>query len=560
MKEIKTDDSIKIFALGGLDENGKNLYVVEIDQDIYVIDAGFKYPNENEQLGVEMIIPDVSYLIKNKERVKAIFITKADDDNIRTLPYIMKEVKAPIYTTSLICKLVKGLLEVNKIKNCKINTIKRNDIFYVGRTQIESFAMTQSMPDGIGIAIKTEYGAIVYTSEFVIDYDNNNDHFSCDIGKIAQIGKNGVFALLTESRACTNEGYTSPKHKITNLVEHYFENVQGRLFVTLYQQNIYRLIEIFELAKKYDMKVYFHNNKQLRLLELISHLGYYKLAKELLISKEEFAEAKGHVLGIVSGTGSRTFKRMHKIALREDEVIQLRESDTVIIASPPSFETEVASANMENDLYKEHVHVVALKPTEVLSMHASKEDVKMIINILKPKYYFPVNGDYRHLMENAKTANSLGYNGQNIIVLDNGQIAQFRQGKFKESRVFLDLEEHMIDGNEKLDVGGLVLRDREILSSDGVIVLGVVINNKTKKLVAGPDIQSRGVIYLKDADHIIKKLTSILIDEIQKATETKSYENATVRLNARDKMAKYILKETGKRPMILPAIIEISGV
>ena len=378
------------------------------------------------------------------------------------------------------------------------------------------------------------------------------------MSKFAQIGKAGVFALLSEARGSQNSGYTAPKHKISSIIEKYFENIKGRLFFTIYKQNIYRLIEIIELCKKYKVKMHFHNEDQLELLEMINNLGYYKIPKELIIDVEEFAASDTNVVCIVTGTGERAFKRMHKIAIREDENIQLRDTDIVIIASPAAYETEIAATSMENDLYKENVKVVPISAKQVLSMHASVEDIKMMLYLLKPKYFIPINGEYRHLVASANLAVEMKLTPDRIVLLDNGQIAQFEKGRLSRTSEMIELNEQLIDGNEKLDVGGLVLKDREILSSDGVIVIGIVINHKTKEVIGGPDIQSRGVIYLKEADYILKKISEIVINEIKTAKEKNNFENIQVRLSAKDKITKYLLKETGKKPMILPAIIEIN--
>ena len=552
------ENNIRIFGLGGLDEFGKNMYVIEVDNDIFVIDAGNKIPMSADRLGVEIIIPDLNYLIANKKRIKAIFITKGQQDNIGALPYLLKKVNAPIYTTPLTGKLITKLLTKHKIKNPKINIIKRNQGFIIDKYTCETFPVTQSMPDGFGIAIKTRYGYIVYTSDFLVDYNNTNEYFETDMSKFAQIGKSGVFALLSEARGSLNAGYTAPKHKISNIIETYFENCKGRLLFTIYKQNIYRLIEIIELCKKYKFKVHFHNDDQLELLEMINNLGYYKIPKDLVISAEQFGVSDNNVVCIVTGTGERAFKRMHKIAIREDENIQLRETDVVIIASPAAYETEVAASSMENDLYKENVKVVTISAKQVLSMHASEEDVKMMLYLLKPRYYIPINGEYRHLVACANLATDMKLTPDRIILLDNGQIAQFEKGRLSKTSEVIELNEELIDGNEKLDVGGLVLRDRETLSSDGVIVIGIVINHKTKEVIGGPDIQSRGVIYLKEADYILKKITDIVTNEIKNAKEKNKFENMQVRLSCKEKITKYLLKETGKRPMVLPAIIEIN--
>ncbi|MDO4701775.1 MAG: ribonuclease J [Erysipelotrichaceae bacterium] len=550
-------EQVRIFALGGLDEDGKNMYVIEVNQELFVVEAGLKYPSSEEQLGVEIIIPDFKYLIENKERIKGVFITHGHDDVMAALPYLLKQVDVPVYATELTALLIEKDLKKEKV-NKKINRIKRNGKIKVGSITVESFGVTQSIPDGVGLAFHTKHGAIVYTSEFIVDYDVRNEAFMCDIASLAQIGKAGVLALLTESVGATREGYTSPHHKITSIVEDCFEVAEGRILVTLYKQNLFRIIEVLELCKKFNKKVMFYDQKQLDLLKMVSKLGYYKFDEKDLISSQEFSKYDKEVVCIVSGSGNEVFKLMQKIAIKEDDIVELSKEDTVIIASPVVPGTERYASNMENDLYKEGVRVVKVNAKEVFSMHASIEELKMILYLFKPKYYIPVKGEYRHLVANANIALNMGYRPDKIVVLDNGQISLFADGKLKSTKEFLTLEETLIDGNEKLDVGGMVLKDRETLSTDGVIVVGVVINHRTKEIIGGPDVQSRGVIYLKDADYIVKQLADILIDTIEENTKNNTYDNMQARLEAKEKMVKYMIKETGKRPMILLAIVEIN--
>lgn len=551
-------EEIKILALGGLDEDGKNMYVIEIGKDIFVVECGLKYPDPKEQLGVEYIIPDFRYLTENKERIKGIFITHGHDDVMKALPYLIKEYKFDVYATALTAKIIEMEFAKHQIKH-KVKVISRNQTFKLGNHEITSFPVMQSIADGIGIAFHTKKGAIVYTSEYIFDYDFLNKNFAGDINSISELGKKGVLCLLSESVGATRQGYTSPRHKIINCVEQYFENSLGRIFVTLYKQNLYRLIEILDLASKYNKKVYFYDDEQIKLLKIVDELGYYRFNRSMFISKKEFNnDDSDNVLVIVSASGNKVFKLMHKIAIGEDSKIELKETDSIIIASPVVPGTEKEAAKMEDDLYKAKVKISKINAKESLSMHASVEDLKMMLYMLKPKYYLPVKGDYRHLVENANVAISMGYTPDKVLILDNGQIATFNDGRLRSTKDFIKLEESLIDGKDRLDVGGMVLKDRETLSTDGAIVIGVVLNYKTKQVIGGPDVQSRGVIYLKDADYIIEEIAKILLDTISSAVCEKRYENMSVRMEAKEKINKYLLKEIGKRPMILPAIVEIN--
>ena len=550
-------EQIRLFALGGLDEDGKNLTVVEINDDLFVIDAGLKYPVA-DHLGIEMIIPDFTYLIQNKHRIKAIFITQGHDDVMAALPYLLKEVKVPVYTTPLTAMIIDSLCKQFELKDIEIHRIKRNGTFSVGNRKIRTFGITHSMADAFGIGIWTEYGWIVYTSEFIIDFDVHNEAFQCDITEFSELGKQGVFALMTESVGADRQGHTSPSHLIGSYFEKALDEAPARIIVTLYEQNVYRLIEVLDLAAKYKKKVFFYNDEQRNLLRHVEKLGYYRMPVGIEVSRENFNNDRNDLIILVSGSGPKVFNVMYRIATSEDKLIELRKEDTVVILSPMVPGTEKESGRMENELYKEDVSIMTLDRKKVTSMHASIEDLKMVTYLLKPKYYIPVHGEYRHLINNANVALDMGYQANKIIVLDNGQIATFKDGDLKDMLSLIKLEEIMIDGNEHLDVSGLILKDRELLSTDGVIVIGMVVNYNSKTVIGGPDVQSRGVIYLKDADYIVKELGHIFENAITEAVEAKKYENMAVRLEAKDRMAKYLMKETGKRPLLLPVIVELN--
>lgn len=550
-------EELRLFALGGLDEDGKNLTVVEINGDIFVIDAGLKYPDA-DHLGIEMIIPDFKYLIERQDKLKAVFITQGHDDVMAALPYLLKEVKVPVYTTPLTAMILESLLKEHDIKDAQIHRIKRNGTFMIGQRRIKTFGITHSIMDAFGVAIHTDAGYIVYTGEFIIDFDVKNEAFACDITEFSELGKQGVLALLTESVGADRQGHTAPNHKIASYFEKALDEAPHRVIVSLYEQNIFRLIEVLDLAAKYRRKVYFHNEHQRNLLRQVEKLGYYRMPVGIEVSKESFDNLREDIIVIVSGSGPNVFKSMLKIASSEDPLLDLRPTDTVVILSPMVPGSEKEAGSMENELYKCDVSVISLDRRKVTSMHASIEDIKMITYLMKPTYYMPVHGEYRHLINNANVALDMGFNAAKIVVLDNGQIATFKDGVLKDTTQLIKLDEVMIDGNEHLDVSGLILRDRELLSTDGVIVIGMVVNFNTKAVIGGPDVQSRGVIYLKDADYIVKDLGFIFENAINEAVAAKRYDNMGVRQEAKERMAKYLLKETGKRPLIIPVIVELN--
>ena len=550
---------IRIFALGGLDEDGKNMYIVENGNDIFAIECGMKYPGA-DQLGIEMIIPDFEYLKENADRVKGVFITHGHDDVIGALANLLKEVKVPVYMAPLTAKLFDRRAKKEGLKDYEIHRVRRNGQFKIGQTEIRTFGTTQSIADGFGVAIRTEDGYVVYTSEFIVDYDTKTDAFKFDMTDIMEIGRRGVLVLLSESVGATREGHSAPQHRITKILEPYFEDAKGRIIVTTYSQNLYRVIELVELANRFNRKVMIYDDELRSLMQDMANLGYYRIPAGLDIAPQNFDNNLDNTLILVAGNGKTIFKKMHNIATHEDNVIQVRPSDTVIIASPAVPGTEREESSMEDDLYKETPNVFAVDAKRAFSMHASIEDLKMMLFLLNPQYYIPVKGEYRQLISNANIALDMGYPANNIIVLDNGQIATIEDGTVARKFDSIDVDDVFVNGNENLDAGGMVLKDREILSTDGAIIVGVVVNHVTKQIIGGPDVQSRGVIYLKDADYIIKEIGKIMENVINTAAEAGTYDNMNCRAEARDKISRYVMKETGKKPMILPAIVEINTV
>lgn len=552
-------DQVRIFALGGLDEDGKNMLVVEVNEAIFIIEAGLKYPDTG-QLGVEFIIPDFSYLIENKERIQGIFITHAHDDVVAALPYLLKQVNAPVYTGALTANIIHEMLKKEGIKNAKIHRLKRCSKQTIGGVKIRTFPMTHAFPDNFGLAISTDQGYIVYTGEFIVDYDMLQKEYLCDLNELSDIGKKGVLCLLCESQGADKSGHTAPKHRITSLIEPIFEASEGtRILISCYSQSLFRIIEIIELAKKFNRKIFFHDKGIRELLKHLETMKYYRVPKEMEINEKNFSDDMEDVVVLISGNGKNLFRTMTNIANHEDAHVSFRTSDTIIVASPIVSGTELDASNMENEIYKEGGKIYTLDSKTVLSMHPSSEDLKMMLYLFQPKYYIPIKGEYRHLYVNANLATKMGYSPDRILILENGQIALFENKILKSVAQRLELEDTMIDGKENWDVTGVVLKDREVLSTDGVMIIGVGVNHKTKEISNGPDVQTRGLIYLKDAEYIIKEVGNIMENCIEKVVKEKRYDNLTVRAEARDKISKYLMKETGKRPMVLPVIMEINS-
>ncbi|WP_296240774.1 ribonuclease J [uncultured Faecalicoccus sp.] len=556
-KKQNLKETIRIFALGGLDEDGKNMLVVEVDQDIYIIEAGIKFPDEKESLGIEFIVQDFSYLIENKDRIAGIFITHGHDDVMGALPYLMKNIKANIYTSPLASKAIHKAFRKERITGAKVYTIKRHDSRKIGNHKVVFFPVTHAYPGTFGVAISSMQGYIVYSGEFIEDYDDLHDSYRGDFTTCTKLGNEGVLVLLQESKGAERTGHTSPNHRVEDRFARVLEqNEHNRVFISVYTQSVYRIQEIIDACIRYRRPMIFYT-KELR--ELIGHLEEmgFSIPHELILDPSMIKTQKTDVVVIISGQGKSLFKTLSNIANDEVEDIDFDQNDVVVIASPVIPGVEKVFKSMENDIYKEEGQIIVLDKN-VLSMHPSKEDLKMMIFLTKPKYYIPVKGEYRHLYMNSQIAMEMGYSPSQIILLDNGQVATFENQKLRSCSMELELHDVMIDGKENWDMAGVVLKDREILSTDGVMILAIGLDAKTKKIINGPDVQTRGLIYVKDAEYITTDVAKIMEETIQEAVKNKTYENMQTRNEIRDKISKYLFKQTAKRPMVLPVILEIN--
>ncbi|MCI6088364.1 MAG: ribonuclease J [Absicoccus porci] len=551
-------ETIRIFMLGGQDEDGKNMMCIEIDGDIYVIEAGIKFPDPKESLGIEYVIQDISYLIEHKDRVVGVFITHGHDDVVSALPYLLAEVPSHVYTCPLAARQIQKKNRQMKVKGAHIHTVKRHDIRKIGGRKVVFFPITHAYPGAFGVAILTNQGYIVYSGEFIEDYDDLSDNYRGSLSALSKLGTEGVFVLLQESKGADRPGHTSPNHRLAPYFSQILEqNDHRRVFVSVYLQSIYRMQEVIKTCIKYHRKMLFFTEEQQEMMENLKAIGY-EVPEELIIDKKHFNNDLKDIVVIIAQQGPILFRTINNIINNEVKPFEFHEDDILCIASPIVPGAERVFSSMENDLYKEGGEMEILT-SHTVSMHPSIEDLKMMLFLLRPKYYIPVKGQYRLLYANAQLAMDMGYNPNNILILDNGQVAQFENGRLVSCRMEMELQETPIDGNKDWDMAGVVLKDREILSTDGVIILAVGIDAKTKKIINGPDVQTRGLIYLRDAEYITKDVAKIMEDTITADVEKKKYDNMETRGHIRDKVTKYLLKQTKKRPMILPVIMEINS-
>ena len=559
---------VKLTPIGGQAENGKSMYCLEIDDQWFMIDAGYRFP-EVDKLGVDVIIPNFDYLKENKDKIKAIFITHGHDDVMGALPYLLQEVNVPIYTTDLTADLIDQLLQrymrhSHVSYKYKIKRVNMNATIKVAGVTVEFFPITHSIPGSVGLAFLTPNGYVVYSSEFIIDF-GAPERFRCNIQKMMEIGKKGVLALLCESSYSKNDGYTSPKHKLTDKIESIFEDATGRIIISSYAQNAFRTQEIAQLAKKYNRKICFYGRDKYDNTNTIMRIARHTKRPILDIHPSYIADSKAisdkknmdKLVVLLSGSPRRIYHDILDIIDGGDEKLKLQENDTFIVASPVLPGTEKIANRAINELYKTDTQIHVLKNKELQSMHASEEDIKVLIQILNPKYFIPIKGEYQHFVAVSDVAKKMSIKDDNIIIVDNGEIITFNDGKLQDYRDSITIEDVMIDGLGIGDVGVKVIDDRNQLQNDGVVIIGMTIDGKTKEIVANTDVQTRGFIYLKDSENIVRAIIEMAEKELEAYKKDDNGDIRDVRQTIKDKANRYIIKETGKRPVILPVIIEL---
>ncbi|MEG0364210.1 MAG: ribonuclease J [Erysipelotrichales bacterium] len=547
-------DKIKIFALGGLDENGKNMYCVEINEDIYIIEAGLKYP-DTQNLGIDIEIPTFDYLVKNKDRVKGIFLTHAHPDAMGAIAYLIKEINATIYATHLTSWIVEDRLKESDIKGYKIKRIKENSIVRLENgIKAHSFKTTHSIIQSIGIAFETNHGFIVFTSDFIIDF-GSIDSYHTDMHKLVEIARKGVLVLMSESVGASKTGHTSPNHKIKNKIEPIISDAPGRIIATAYTHSMYNIQEIVDAGIENNYRIIFFNKELQDLVHKHEKLGHPILPKERIAPMSDID--KGDVLVVISGNGMDLFKQLSNIATKADDVLKPNSKDTFIIASPAIPGVENLSIKAIDDIYRLESTVFTISSKEITSMHASQEDLKMMINLFRPKYYIPVKGEYTQLADNAKIASSMGLNDKNIVVLENGEVITIEEGHLLEKRDKVEVDSMLIDGQTVNDSNGIVLNDRLSLSQDGTVIVGVGLDKKTKEIVTSIDVQTRGFVYIRDSEHIISEIRKIAEKTVDGYAFKNEQDFNDAKSKLRENISKYIYKETNKRPIVLSMIITV---
>ena len=554
-------DKIRVFALGGLDERGKNIVVVEINDDIFIIDAGIKHPDRSLP-GVDLIIPDYRYLLENKNRVKAYLVSHGHNEQMGAIPFMYKDIKAPIYCSKATAAMISGygLSYLKKPVNFNFEIVNPSDDVVIAGHKIHFFQTCHSMICSSGIALDTSEGTIIYSGDFIVEYNSDIGH-NHDLNKLAKIAENNVLLLMTESSGADSLGYASPNHKLTPYLNRVLFESKGRTYIALFDKNIYGLEEILKFATLNNKKVIFYNEFAKKLYETLQPCGIFVPSKNVIVSDDELLRIKAtDTIVIIMEEGEHLYELMSHLARGEieDKRFIISPDDSFLAACPPQGGLEIIATDAIDDLFRTGANITNLNKKSYISMTAREDDLKSMLSLLKPKYYLPVSGEYRHLLANAMIAvhSFTSYNHRNVFILDNGVPVDIINGEAKIVNVTIPNGDLMVDGIGVGDVKQEVINDRQKLSEDGVIIAALAVSKSNNQIIAGPDIQMRGFVFLKESETILREVTRIFVDTVNNFLNAhKSLEDAKVVFT--DKATRYIKKETARFPMIIPIIEEI---
>ncbi len=550
-------EKIKILALGGLDEDGRDLYCIEINDDILVIGGGIRYPTKNTP-GIDFIISNFSYLIQNKHKVKGYIIPKGKKSSFGAIPYIYKEVPAPIYCTGVTKRiLIDFSMHYQQNNDYKFRIVDLPSTITINNHVVDLFSTCASVPNTFGLSIRTQLGNIVYSGDFIIEYANA-DYFKLDLNTLGKIAEHPTLILLSESVNAKFSGYCAPGHKLTGFLEKYFEEATGRIFIALSSDNLYRIKEAFNVCKQFNKKVYLYDNEISKIYSLAPE--YFYGSKNIISTDDVLRVKEQNLVILMADEGSKIYEKIFLLTKRENEnkQIYLQNDDTFIVASPPTDSTEVIATAVVDDLYKSGCKVKYINAKMIHKMHAYQEDLSMLLSLLKPKYYLPIKGYYVDLLANAQVAfdMNIGLSHSNIFLLDNGQSLSITEKGVNVDYDIdgkVDVSDVMIDGIGVGDVVNEIINERTRLSEDGVVVIGCGVSTKKKEIICSTDVQMRGFLFLKDkeADLLLKEVIKLFNAEVESwLKSTTNFNNKIIETQITQKLSKLMLKNNNRNPVI----------
>ncbi len=553
-----TDYSVKITFLGGLNEIGKNMTLFECNNDMFLLDCGMAFP-DGEMLGVDMVIPDFTYIERNREKIKGIVLTHGHEDHIGALPYLMRKVNFPIYGTPLTLGLVESKLKEHALQSkAKLNSVKPGQRIKLGCMSIEFIHVNHSIPDSVGIAIHTPAGTIVHTGDFKIDCTPTTDGM-IDLARFAELGNHGVLALMADSTNAERPGYTMTEQKVRQTFDHLFKEAEkSRIIIATFASNIGRIQQILDCAKKHGRKVAFSGRSMVNNMNIAMELGYIKADDGLIIDIDLLERyANEEIVLVTTGSQGEPMSALSRMASSEHRKVEVGPGDFIIISANPIPGNEKMVSKIVNDLMKHGCKVVYESMYEVhVSGHACQEELKLIQGLTKPKYFIPVHGEQKHLVKHADLAVSMGIPRKNIFIGDIGNVVELGKERMKQLPS-IPAGNVLVDGLGVGDVGSIVLRDRKHLGQDGLIVVVVTLDSSDRHIIAGPDVVSRGFVYVKESEPLMDEAKDVVTETLDDCRFQGVYDWSVIKTAIKDDLSKMIYDKTRRSPMILPVIMEV---
>ncbi|MDO4540008.1 MAG: ribonuclease J [Syntrophomonadaceae bacterium] len=553
MSDLKT---LQIIPLGGLGEIGKNMTAIKYQDTIVLIDAGLMFP-EDELLGIDVVIPDTAYLMDNRDRLKAILLTHGHEDHVGALPYVLRDFKVPVYGSRLTLGIVEGKLKEHNLTDAELNIVRPRDVIRIDELQVEFFRVSHSIPDAMGIAIHTPLGVVLHTGDIKLD-QTPVDRQVMDYRRMAELGEEGVLVMFSDSTNAERPGFTPSESIVGHTFEELFGRCEGRIIVTTFASNVHRIQQVIDNASRYGRYVAVVGRSMVNNVKVAAELGYMHVPEGLLIEMEDINRyPDNEVVVVTTGSQGEPMSALTRMATADHRWVSIQKGDTVIISATPIPGNEKLVSRTIDLLCRQGAEVIYDRSMGVhVSGHASQEELKLLLNLVGPRYFIPVHGEYRHLIKHAHIATSLGMPAENVFVLENGQIVEFTDqgaavvGKVNSGKV-------LIDGLGVGDVGNIVLRDRRQLSQDGIMIVVVTIDREKGEVVSGPDIVSRGFVYVRESEDLMEDARVRVREVFDRCIQRNTIEWATMKNQVRDKLGRYLYEQTGRRPMILPIIMEI---
>lgn len=557
-KQQKQEKKLKVIPIGGLNEIGKNMTVFEYGNDIIVVDCGLSFPDD-DMFGIDVVIPDFSYLLKNAKKIRGVIITHGHEDHIGAIPYLVKQLNVPIYGTKLPIGLIKNKLEEHGLKG-DLHNINAGDKITLGAFKVETIRTTHSIADAICLAIDTPVGRVFHTGDFKIDY-TPVDGEPIDLSKLAEIGSKGVLLMLSDSTNAARPGFTESEQKVGDTLETIFRGAMTRIIVSTFSSNVHRIQKIVDNAVKFKRKIAFSGRSMENVVGLATELGYLKIPANTMVDINKTKNIPDKELVIITtGSQGEPMSALARMANSEHKAIQIKKNDVIILSSTPVPGNEKMVSNVVNKLIEKGAQVIYSDIADThVSGHACREELKLIHSLIKPKYFMPVHGEYRHLEAAAEIAMDLGMNRKNIFIMENGDCLELNKRNAKMTKEITAAGAVMVDGLGVGDVGNIVLRDRRMLSESGLIIVVAAIDRVSGEVVSGPDIISRGFVYVRENEDLIYDATQVAKKSLDQTTNRNKRGNDwnAMKNGVKDDLRKYIYERTKRTPVILPIFMEV---